>query len=1047
MTAGRFTESTVEEAALEWLRALGYAYVAGPDITPDGPYPERETYQQVVLVDRLQAAIARINPQSSEIGRDEAIRQLLHIGVPSLVQSNRAAHKLMVDGISVEVLINGKIRGELIKPIDFDHPANNQFLAVNQFTVVEGNIERRPDIVVFINGIPVVVIELKNAADVSATVEDAYNQLQTYKLQIPSLFRTNELLVVSDGGESLLGTISSNRERFAAWKTVDGETFVPNPTLETLIKGALEPGRLLDLIRSFIVFEDDGKSTVKKVAQYHQFHAVRKAMSTAGQASRAGGDGRGGVLWHTQGSGKSLTMLFFAGKLIQAMQNPTVVMLTDRNDLDDQLFGTFSMGAELVRQTPAQAESRDHLRELLAVEAGGVVFTTIQKFLPEPGVEETEPLTKRRNVFVMADEAHRSQYGFGTRVGESGKFVRGLAQHMHDSLPNATFIAFTGTPLELADKDTRIVFGDYIDIYDVSRAIADKSTVPIYYESRLIKLDLKDGESGLLDEEFEELTEDEEETRRDKLKTKWSQLEAVVGTPKRLAQVAQDIVEHMRLRQEAMTGKIMVVCMSRRICVDLYDQLVKLHPEWHADEDAQGAIKIVMTGSASDKLEWQPHIRNKQRREALAARFKDPEDPFQIVIVRDMWLTGFDVPSLHTMYLDKPMKGHGLMQAIARVNRIFGNKPGGLVVDYLGLANNLKAALRAYIREGDEGGKPIENDKLDIGELVAAMLEKLDLCRSAFFGFNYNDFLVGSPSERLTTVTNAMNFLIGKNYPDTSFIPRFQDQALALQQAFKLASATREAQLIKLEFAFFMAVRAMLSKLNPRGPGGKTEEELDNAVRQLVDQAISPDGVVDIFAVAGLDKPDISILSDAFLLELKDMPQKTLAMELLKKLLNDEIHAKQKTSIVQARRFSEKLNDSLNRYHNRGLETTQIIDALIELAKEIRESEERGSSMGMVKDELAFYDALAENGSAVEVLGDIQLRMIAREVADTVRNNTRIDWQYREQARADLRRHVRRALRKYGYPPDQQETATALVLEQAELFAKEETTYRPLRRG
>jgi type I restriction enzyme R subunit len=617
--------------------------------------------------------------------------------------------------------------------------------------------------------------------------------------------------------------------------------------------------------------------------------------------------------------------------------------------------------------------------------------------------------------------------------------VRGFAQHMHDALPHATFVAFTGTPLELADKDTRIVFGDYIDIYDVSRAIADKATVPIYYESRLIKLDLKEGQSGLLDEEFEELAEDEEETRRDRLKSRWSQLEAVVGTPKRLREVADDLVEHMRLRQEAMTGKVMIVCMSRRICVELYNQIKELHPEWHNDDDAQGAIKIVMTGSASDHEDWQPHIRNKARREELAKRFKDESDPFRIVIVRDMWLTGFDVPSLHTMYLDKPMKGHGLMQAIARVNRVFANKPGGLVVDYLGLANNLKAALRAYIRDDGEGGKPIENEKLDGGELVAAMLEKLDLCRSALYGFNYNDFLVGSPSERLTTVTNAMNFLIGKNYPDTTFIPRFLDNALALQQAFKLASATKQAQAIKLEFAFFMAVRAQLSKLNPRGGSGKTEEELDSAVRQLVDEAISPDGVVDIFDVAGLQKPDISILSDAFLLELKDMPQKNLAMELLKKLLNDEIHAKRKTSVVQARRFSEKLNESLNRYHNRGLETTQIIDALIELAKEMRESEERGGAMGLVKEELAFYDALAENGSAVDVLGDLQLRVIAREVADTVRQNTRIDWQYREQARADLRRHVRRALRNHGYPPDQAEAATVLVLEQAELFAREET--------
>lgn len=1044
-----FTESVVEEAALAWFADLGFEVRFGPDIAHDGPDPERADYREVVLAGRLRDALERLNPAASAEARDEAFRRVSQIGSPSLVQANRAFHDLLVNGVAVEVLRNGEKRGELIDVVDFDDPANNDWLAVNQFTVL-GETERRPDVVLFVNGLPLAVLELKNTADEGATVDDAYNQLQTYMAQIPRLFHSNELLVISDGAKTQIGCITTPRERFAAWKTIDGDELDPAGSMEVAIKGVFEPRRFLDLVRAFVVFEDDGKSVVKKVAHYHQFHAVRKALSTALRASTDGGDGKGGVLWHTQGSGKSLTMLFFSGKLIAhpAMANPTIVMLTDRTDLDNQLFGTFAAGQELLRQTPVQAESRAELRELLRVNAGGVIFTTIQKFFPNPDEEDYPLLSERRNVVVMADEAHRSQYGFGTRVGETGKFVRGFAQHMRDALPRATFVAFTGTPLELGDRDTRIVFGDYIDIYDVGRAIADGATVPIYYESRLIKLDLPEDQADLLDEEFDELTEDQEQSRRDRLKSKWAQLEAVVGTPKRLAQVAADLVQHLERRQEVLAGKAMVVCMSRRICVDLYDQLVKLRPEWHGEDDASGALKVVMTGSASDDLPWQPHIRNKERRERLADRFKDPDDPFRIVIVRDMWLTGFDAPSLHTIYVDKPMKGHGLMQAIARVNRVFRDKPGGLVVDYLGLANNLKAALRSYIREGGEESKPIENERLDVGELVAAMLEKLELCREAFRGFDYGLFLTGTPSERLALVPKAQQHLILRNYmePGTDVIPRFLDHATALLKAFALASATKEAQRIKTEVAFFQTVKAALSKTTGRLNGAR-DEDLDHAIRQLVDQAIAPEGVVDIFAAAGLEKPDISILSDTFLAEIRDMPQKNLALELLKKLLNDEIGAAKRTSVVQARRFSEKLEESINRYHNRALETAQIIEALIDLAREVREASARGEQLGLSDDEVAFYDALGANDSAVQVLGDDQLRVIAREVADLVRNNTRIDWQYREQARADLRRLVKRVLRRHGYPPDQQEAATLLVIEQAELFAKEETTVTPAYRG
>jgi type I restriction enzyme R subunit len=1044
-----FTESVVEEAALEWFREIGWDVRFGPDIAVDGDAPERSDYRDVTLSGRLTEAVDRLNQGASVVGREEALRRVEQVGSPLVVQANRAFHGMLVNGVEVEVLVEGERRGELVRLVDWEVPGNNDWLAVNQFTVV-GETERRPDIVLFVNGLPLGVIELKNMADVGATIDQAFNQLQTYQAQIPRLFHFNEVLVISDGAKTEIGCLTTPRERFAAWKTVEGDEFLPNATLETAIKGVFEHRRFLDLIRSFVVFEDDGKVLSKKVAQYHQFHAVRKALATALRASGTEGDGKGGVLWHTQGSGKSLTMLFFAGKLIghPAMANPTIVMLTDRNDLDDQLFGTFARGQHLLRQVPVQAESRPHLRELLRVNAGGVVFTTIQKFFPRDDEEDYPLLSERRNIIVMADEAHRSQYGFGTRVGESGKFVRGFAQHMRDALPKATFVAFTGTPLELADKDTRIVFGNYIDVYDVGRAIADGATVPIYYESRLIKLDLPAEQAGLLDEEFAEITEEEEQVRRDKLASRWSQLEAVVGTPKRLAQVGADLVEHIGRREEVIDGKVMIVAMSRRICVDLYDELVKLRPEWHGEDDASGAVKVVMTGSASDPIEWQPHIRNKERREKLADRFKDAEDPFRIVIVRDMWLTGFDVPSLHTMYVDKPMRGHGLMQAIARVNRVFRDKPGGLVVDYLGLANNLKAALRAYMREDGASGKPIENEKLDVGELIAAMLEKLELCREAFRGFNYGLFLTGSPSERLVVIRDAEEFLILRDYKERGqqVIERYLDHATALLKAFALASATKEAQAVKTEVAFFQTVKAALVKTTGKG-SGKSDEQLDHAIRQLVDAAIAPEGVVDIFAAAGLEKPDISILSEGFLAEIREMPQRNLALELLRKLLNDEIGATRKTGVVVARRFSEKLEESLNRYHNRALETAEIIEAMIELARELREANARGERLGLSDDELAFYDALGENDSAVKVLGDEQLRVIAREVAETVRSNVSIDWTQREQAKANLRRLVRRVLNRHGYPPDQREAATQLVIEQAEEFARADTAAGPMYRG
>ncbi|MFN8679119.1 MAG: type I restriction endonuclease subunit R [Thermomicrobiales bacterium] len=1041
MTDKGLSESVIEGAALAWLEALGYTVVHGPDIAPGGIFPERVDYREVVLSGRLSDAVARINMEASAEAQEEAIRLVLQVGAPGLLDANREFHRLLTGGVPVDVWRNGEARSELIQIVDFDMPGNNDFVAVNQFTVTAGKIERRPDIVVFVNGLPLATIELKNMADMKATTSTAYNQLRTYQQQIPQLFHYNEVLVISDGNDTRIGAIGAGEEHFLAWKTVDGETVSPAATLNVAIKGVFEPGRFLDLVRSFIVFEDDEGRLTKKIARYHQFHAVRKAIVTARRATSPKGDRKGGVLWHTQGSGKSLTMLFFAGKLAQQeghLANPTIVMLTDRTDLDDQLFGTFVKGAGVLRQTPERAENRQHLRELLDTGQGGVIFTTIQKFLPTEEEEQHPLLSERRNIIVMADEAHRTQYNFGTKLGETGKFVRGFAQHMRDALPNATFVAFTGTPLELADRDTRVVFGDYIDIYDVGRAIADGATVPIYYESRLIKLDLLEAQRSILDEEFDEITEAEEEVRRNRIGSRWSQLEAVVGTEKRLAQVAADLVQHAAQRQEGLAGKIMIVTMSRRIAVDLYNQLVALHPEWHSEDDETGALKVIMTGSASDDLAWQPHIRNKERRERLADRFKDPNDPFSMVIVRDMWLTGFDAPSLHTIYIDKPMKGHGLMQAIARVNRVFRDKPGGLVVDYLGLANNLKAALRLYMHEAKTEAAPIENDDLRIDELVAAMLEKLELCREAFHGFDYGVFLTGTPAERTKVVTDAQDFLILRDYrePGNHVKDRFLDHAVALAKAFALASATPEAQRVKLEIAFFQTVKAALTKTTGSGDS-RSDEQMDHAIRQLVDQAIAPDGVVDIFAAAGLEKPDISILSDGFLADVRDMPQKNLALELLKKLLNDEISAQRRTSVVQARRFSEKLDESIKRYHNRALETAQIIEALIDLAREMRAEQTRGERLGLSNAEVAFYDALNEHVSAEDLLQDEQLREIARDVAATVRNNTTIDWTVRETARAHLRRMVRRVLNVHGYPPEGRDAATDLVIEQAELLGAE----------
>lgn len=1025
MSVIKFAESVVEEAALAWLGALGYTVVHGPEIAVGMPGAERSdpNYRDVVLERRLQQALVRLNPDLPSEALEEAYRKLTRVDAPSLVERNRALHRLLVDGVTVEYRRqDGSIAGVQARVIDFDESDNNDWLAVNQFTVSEGQHIRRPDVVVFVNGLPLAVLELKNPTDENADIWSAHRQLQTYQLQIPALFVTNAVLVVSDGLEARVGALGAGKEWFKPWRTNGGRDDASThlTQLQVVLECVFEKRQFLDLIRYFIVFEDaGGGEIVKKIAGYHQFHAVNAALESTVKASQAGGDHRVGVVWHTQGSGKSLTMAFYAGRVIlhPAMENPTVVVITDRNDLDDQLFGTFARCRDLLRQAPVQAADRADLRAKLAVASGGVVFSTIQKFFPETEGDR-EPVSERHNIVVIADEAHRSQYDF----------IDGFARHMHDALPNASFIGFTGTPIEKTDANTRAVFGDYISVYDIQRAVEDKATVPIYYESRLAKLELKESEKPKIDPDFEEATEGEEIERKEKLKSKWAQLEAVVGSENRIKLIAHDLVDHFEERLATMDGKAMIVCMSRRIAVELYNALVDLRPQWHGDSDDQGILKVVMTGSASDPLEWQNHIRNKQRREELAKRFRNPADPFQIVIVRDMWLTGFDAPSLHTMYLDKPMHGHGLMQAIARVNRVFRDKPGGLVVDYLGLADELKQALATYTESGGSGSTVV-----DQAEAVALMLAKHEVCAALFHGFDWSLWTTGTANERLSLLPAAQEHILahedGKN--------RLMLAVRELSQAFALAVPHEEALRIRDDVGFFQAVRAVFAK---SAPGERrTDEDLDHAIRQIISKAMVSDEVVDIFAAAGLKKPDISILSDEFLAEVRDMPQRNLAVELLQKLLRGEIKTRSKRNVVQARSFAEMLEQSLRRYQNRAIETAQVIEELIRLAKDMREADRRGEDLGLTEDEIAFYDALETNDSAVKVLGDETLRAIARELVEMVRKNVTIDWTLRENVRAQLRVLVKRILRKYGYPPDKQEKATQTVLEQAELLCADWT--------
>lgn len=1076
----KVTEDAIEHLAIERLKAEGYTYLYGPAIAPDSSAPERNVFEEVLLHRRLEAAVARLNPTIPATARANAIRQIQRLNALNLVANNETFHRLLTEGVPVAYQKGGYERGDLVWLVDFAHPENNDYLVVNQLTVIENGQQKRPDVVLFVNGLPLVVIELKNAADENATLHAAFKQLETYKKTIPTLFTYNSLLVISDGLEAHAGSLSASMSRFMVWKTADGLTEASQltPQLETLIRGMLNPHTLLDLIRHFTAFEKtqkvDGQSglitvePVKKIAAYHQYHAVNKAVASTIRAANLGssqekkvssalvlkedpaayqlpsvseqppGDRKAGVVWHTQGSGKSLSMLFYAGKIVQALDNPTILVITDRNDLDDQLFDTFAACKQLLRQEPIQAENREHLKSLLRVASGGVVFTTIQKFQPDATSGNVyETLSERQNIVVIADEAHRTQYGFAAKTVDekdaSGqvigqKIVYGFAKYLRDALPNATYLGFTGTPIEKADVNTPAVFGNYVDIYDIADAVEDGATVRIYYESRLAKIDVSETGRQLIKELDEELAE-EDLTHTQKAKAKWTQLEALVGSPARLRNVAQDIVTHFEQRQAVFDGKGMIVTMSRRIAADLYREIVAIHPEWHHSDLDKGAIKVVMTAASSDGPEIALHHTTKEQRYTLANRMKNPDDPLKLVIVRDMWLTGFDVPPLHTMYVDKPMRGHNLMQAIARVNRVYKDKTGGLIVDYLGIASDLKEALSFYSDSGGRGD-PINTQE----QAVSFMLEKLEVVTQMFHGFPYETYFQAYTSQKLSLILAAEDFILGL----ADGRRRYVNEVTALSKAFALAIPHEEAMNVKDEVAFFQAVKSRLVKFEGTR-NGRTDEEMETAIRQVIDQALVSEQVIDIFGAAGLRKPDISILSEEFMLEIKGMKHKNLALELLRKLLSDEIKARAKKNLVQSRKLMEMLEDALKRYHNKAITSAQVIDELIHLSKDIRDSDSEAAEMGLTDFEYAFYTAVANNKSARELMQQDMLRELAVVLTERVRANTSIDWTIKESVRSKLRVIVKRTLRQYGYPPDMQLLATETVLKQAELIAAELT--------
>jgi type I restriction enzyme R subunit len=1031
-----YTESDVEEAALDWFAELGYEVRNGNEIAPDGPEPERQSYDEPLLPGRLEEALVRLNPDLPREAIDEAFLRLTRIDSPSPIEQNRAAHRFLVDGVKVECRNpDGSFFHPVVRVIDYDSPEQNDWLAVNQYSLKEKDL-RRPDTVIFVNGLPLAVFEFKNAADENATIEKAFNQLETYKDRIPSLFTYNALNIISDGLQARIGSLSADWGRYQPWRTINGDAVASKaiPELEVLIRGAFDRARFLRYLRSFIVFEEQRNGVIKKAAGYHQFHAVEAAIAATVDASQPGGDRRCGVVWHTQGAGKSLSMVFYAGLLAvtPAMENPTIVVVTDETNLDDQLFETFEGCAELLRQRPEQAESRDDLRERLRVASGHIIFTTIQKFSLHRDEEQYPLLSDRRNIVVISDEAHRSQYGFDAKFDrKTGQLRYGYAKYLRDALPNASFLGFTGTPTEAEDRSTREVFGDYIGlVYDMVQANEDGATVPIYYECRQAKLALDRDETPHLDADFEYLTETMEEDAQQRLKTKWAALEAVVGAEKRVRLIADDLDRHWAERREVLDGKAMIVCMSRRICVDLYNALVALHPEWHSDDDTTGAIKVVMTGSAADDAKLQPHVRNKERREVLRHRFQEPTDPFRIVIVRDMWLTGFDAPCLHTMYIDKPVQKHGLMQTIARVNRVWKDKPSGLIVDYLGLVENLREALAIYTQQRGDGSR---TSVLDLEAAVDLLRRYYEVCCDLFFGFDWSRWSTGTPGERLTLFPAALEHVLAQ----TDGRKRLIQAVGLLSRAYAIARTTEFGEEIRDDVAFFQAIRAALVKTEVVGDGRPAPGQIDHAVRQLIAGVVAPEGIVDILDQAGMERPDLSILSDEFLAEIQGIPQKNLAVALLERLLKEQIRVRFGKNVVQSRRFSEMLGETMKKYEVRAVSTAMAMKALVDMAKDLREAAQKGQELGLTEAEQAFYDALGANESAVQELGDEELKAIAREIVVKIRKDITIDWAVKESVRAKMRATVKRILRLHGYPPDRQEQATETVLEQAQVVCRE----------
>jgi len=1050
-----FTEDLLEEAAIEILQGLGYDYIFAPDISVDGQYPERKDYREVILEQRIKDALFKINRDLPNVALEEAYRQIITFNSPMLEENNRSFHKLLVEGIEVTFKEDGNIRTKRAYIVDFENPDNNEFLVVNQFTIIE-NEERRPDLIIFINGLPLVVVELKSASDEDVGIEQAYNQIQTYKRDIPSLFNYNAFCILSDGINAKAGTITSNEERFMNWRTVDGEKIEPLsvPQYEVLLTGMLGKDRLLDIISNFILFQEsseeekdengkklgDKKSIIKILSAYHQYFAVKKAITKTQDATHENGDRKVGVIWHTQGSGKSFSMVFYTAGLVRELNNPTIVVITDRNDLDDQLFTTFTKSKDILRQTPKQAhvrklktngvvKAKDNSVEVNGLydllndrESGGIIFTTIQKFKPEEG--EMPVLTDRKNVIIIADEAHRSQYGLEAKAdAKTGEVKYGYAKYLRDALPNASFIGFTGTPIDLEDRSTTAVFGHCIDTYDMTRAVEDEATVKIYYENRIIKLEADEDEFTKIDDEFEDLTEAQEDIEREKNKAKWSRIEAIVGSPNRIKKLAEDIVNHYEEKSKTIEGKAMVVCMSRRICVELYDEITALRPDWHDDDVNKGKIKVVMTGSAGDKEKLQKHIGGKQRRDTLSKRMKDNSDELKIVLVRDMWLTGFDVPSMHTMYIDKPMKGHNLMQAIARVNRVFKEKSGGVVVDYIGILESLKRALKQYT-DGDR-----KNTGIDTSVAIGIMYEKLEILQDMMYGYDYSKYMGDSQVERIRAITGGMDYILGESEEDQK---EFKQIAIELAKAHSLCAATIEGKSKALEVSYFKAVKASLSKLRARGETNRSKQEIEARVNQMLERSIISEEVIDVFDAMGIKRPEVSILSEDFLEEVREMKHKNLAVEMLRKLLEGNIKSMEKRNLVKSERFSEMLKKALNKYRNQAITNAEVIEELIRMANEMKQAKEQEADLGLTEDEIAFYDALSDDEVVRAFYEDETLKKIAQELTAAIQRNVTIDWSIRKSAQAGMRRIIKRLLKKYDYPPEQQKKALVVVMRQAE---------------